>query len=843
MRKVFYIFMSGLLILLIGFTPMFSSGQDTIPAEKKTRAEKRKDFDRYGYIGANIGANLNHTDISDMLFAPTPDQWHLGYGIHGGWQFAPIWGARLHLGNGTVGGYFEDDKGLTEASGYRAINFRTSETSLEAHLTINFSNLISGYKARLVDIYGFTGLGQVQWKSTSWDSDSGTEWNNNGNGNDVPVVDGVGSSGGLFSDRTRAFMLPAGVGVFFHVAPKWDINAEIKLNFVDTDRFDTWNKNESMPVYADMFSYNNIGVTYKFGKEDPLKGMEEDYATVKFVAEPDPLEAHGGEVPVKITGTFPPEYFHPEAAMYFAPVLVCEDGKEFPLDPVVLKGQDVAGEGILIPEGGGSFTYYDTVEYADCQRASELRVNPVIFVPEEPLPENVTPDMITGLDNRTLPQTKLADGVITTPTRYAPSTVTLVAPHGYEKETIISKDARIYYYVNRHDLNWGVPLNKDAANKQKLQDLQDFIRVGYKIKNITIDGWASPEGEETFNEGLSENRSKTANKYLIDQIKKMAKEKDTKVNFKDPANEITWNLAHHGPDWNGFLYKVQNSNIKDKNMILNVINSAGTPAKKEQEIRNMIVIYPELEDQILTTLRRAEIVVNCFEPKKTDEEIAALAISDPKTLTEKELLYSATLTTDDNQKLQIYKSAIQNYPNSATGYINAASIEIKKGDLAAAKAHLEKAVSLDPNNGEAFFNLGLVYALEGDNAKAEENFKKAQQLGEDVNYNMGVIAIENGDYSKALSLFGNKTCDYNVALAQVLTKNYVDAEKNLNCAPKDAATYYLTAIVGSRTDNTTLLFDNLGKAIQADPKYKGYAATDREFIKYFNDPNFQALVK
>jgi tetratricopeptide (TPR) repeat protein len=278
-------------------------------------------------------------------------------------------------------------------------------------------------------------------------------------------------------------------------------------------------------------------------------------------------------------------------------------------------------------------------------------------------------------------------------------------------------------------------------------------------------------------------------------------------------------------------------------VILNVINSAGTPAKKEQEIRNMIVIYPEIEEKMLAKLRRAEIVVNCYEPKRPDEEIFSLALSNPRELTEKELLYAAANSKDPKIKLDIYKSVINIFPNSYKGYTNAGEVEIELKDLNAAKAHLEKAASLNPNSGEIQNNLGVVYALEGNLTKAEEHFIKANQLGVDANYNLGVISINKGEYQKAITQFGSKTCDYNVALAYIASKNYPPAQKQLECAQKDAQTHYLMAILGSRTANTSMLFDNLGKAIEMNPAYKAEAKIDREFIKYFNDPNFISLVK
>ncbi len=224
---------------------------------------------------------------------------------------------------------------------------------------------------------------------------------------------------------------------------------------------------------------------------------------------------------------------------------------------------------------------------------------------------------------------------------------------------------------------------------------------------------------------------------------------------------------HHGPDWNGFISSVQNSDIKDKNIILNVINSAGTPAKKEQEIRNMIVIYPEIEEKILPPLRRAEIVVNCYEPKKTDEEIIALSTSNPSALDDKELpmplrsrMTKKHAWIFTNQRSTFSRTAIKDMPMPVR-------IEIEMSDLKAAKAHLEKAASLNPNSGEVHYNLGLVYALEGNYAKADEHWTKAGQLGTDANYNLGVISIYKGEYSKAISQFGSKTCDYNVALAYI----------------------------------------------------------------------------
>jgi len=837
MRKTYYFLFSCMLAAMIGILPILSYAQEEGADSTMTRKEKRQLFDKYFFVNLNAGVMLNHTDIALDQFPSPLKSWNLGYGGMFGWQFHPFIGVRGQFTTGSIEGEREREWWLN----YDKVYFKAKIFDYHLDLTYNFSNLISGYNPdRLLDVYGIVGVGQTQWKTEAFDAadDSQIKGKRNGYGDDAVKMPGSAKG---FNDRTMVLEGLAGLGLAFHLSPKFDLNLEYELKFVDSDRLDNF-ANGSGPVYTDMHGYGSLGVTYKFGKTDPLKKMEKEFNTVTWKAEPDPLEAHGGKIPVKITGTFPKGYFNPKAAMYAEPYLVC-DGNKIPLKPILLKGTDVGGEGIVISEDGGSFTYETVVDYNESCHVAELYIEPVAFIPKEDLPAGLTKESIQeNYKYVQLPAIKLADGTIITPQKFAFNQTGVIVPHGYVKESLMSKDAVIYFEVNRYNLNWNVPLNKLEANKAKLAELADFVSLGYKIKDINIDGWASPEGEETFNQGLSENRTKTAQGYEVDKIKGLIKAKGSKVTIKDPAKEIRYNMVHHGPDWNGFLSNMQNSDIKDKNTILNVINSAGTPAKKEQEIRNMIVIYPEIEQKILPPLRRAEIVVNCYEPKKTDEEIIGLSVSNPRGLTEKELLYAASLQNDKKARLDLYKSAISTYPDSYIGYANAGALEIEMNDLKAAKAHLEKAASLNPNSGEVHNNLGVIYSLEGNYVKAEEHFVKAGQLGTDASYNLGVLSINKGDYSKAISQFGSKTCDYNVALAYISSKNYPPAEKQLNCAPKDAQTHYLMAILGSRTGNTSMLLENLGKAIQMNPAYKAEAKIDREFIKYFADPSFTSLV-
>ena len=144
-------------------------------------------------------------------------------------------------------------------------------------------------------------------------------------------------------------------------------------------------------------------------------------------------------------------------------------------------------------------------------------------------------------------------------------------------------------------------LENTKANKEAAKVIADKLAEGANI-TFNLEGWASPEGEGDHNQELSENRAKAVEQAVKDQLKK------AKLN----ADNFNINTNGNGADWSdNFLNTVQNSSIKDKDAIVNVVKglSGKSVAQKEQEIRNMINIYPELEKEILPQLRRAEVFV------------------------------------------------------------------------------------------------------------------------------------------------------------------------------------------------------------------------------------------
>jgi hypothetical protein len=568
--------------------------------------------------------------------------------------------------------------------------------------------------------------------------------------------------------------------------------------------------------------------------------MVKDFGKVELQVIPEILEEQGDSVMVTIKGNFPPKYFNKKAVMNFTPVLTYEGGATA-FEPINFKGESVSGDGTLISyQNGGSFTYTGKIPYNPDMNVSELVVAPLIYENKGtiyPTREQV----MENADFYTVDERKLADGVIYTSKRIEDNMNNSVMPHGYEKVTIVTQTANIFFQVNLANLNWNLPMNKKQESKDALAGMTTDILKGWELKDITIDGWASPEGEETFNQGLSGRRANTAIKFVKRELNKLVKKHKDELAFNKVDN-ITFVENANGPDWNGFMNAVEASGIRDKNAILNVVRSASAD-QREQEIRNMILIYPEIEEDILPPLRRAIINVNAFEPKHTDAEIAEMAISDPSSLKLNELLYAATLTDDLNTRKAIYASTMDLHPKCLRAVVNASEVELQMGNAAEAKRLLQKAAGMTDKSAEVHNNLAVVAVMERDFTTAEMHLNKAKALGGDVNYNMGIVNIYKGDYSKAVSLMQGEKCDYNLGLAQLLNKDYSAAKNTLGCAPETAESNYLMAVISARTDDASGVYTYLMKAIQKDENYKNTAKWDREFMKYYNEPDFQNVVQ
>ena len=140
-------------------------------------------------------------------------------------------------------------------------------------------------------------------------------------------------------------------------------------------------------------------------------------------------------------------------------------------------------------------------------------------------------------------------------------------------------------------------------------------------------------------------------------------------------------------------------------------------------------------------------------------------------------------------------------------------------------------------------NLGAVELKNGNIQEAEVLFGAATGVGNEVNYNKGIVAIKKGDYKAAVDYFGNCNC-VNAALANILNGNNSEALKKLNEGKDDSAlASYLKAVIGARNNDANMVLTNLKEACNKEAAMKGLAKTDMEFAKYFENGEFKTIVQ
>ena len=526
-----------------------------------------------------------------------------------------------------------------------------------------------------------------------------------------------------------------------------------------------------------------------------------------FTTNPEVLEAIGGKVPVTITGKFPEKYFKKNATVEVTPVLRWEGG-EAKGQPATFQGEKVQGNDQTISyKTGGTYTMKASFDYVPEMAKSELYLDFKIK---------------KGKKEYTIPSVKIADGVIATselPT--VNSANAAYAPDAFQRIIKQAKEAQIMFLIQQANLR-ASELKSDslkAFHKQVVAVAGDT--KNYKLNNIEISAYASPDGGVELNTTLAENRQNNTEKYMNQQLKKGKIE--TEVDAKYTAQ-----------DWDGFQELVSKSNIQDKDLILRVLSMYSDPEQRETEIKNISSVYKTLADEILPQLRRARLTANYDVIGRSDEEINAAFDTDAKVLSNDELLYAATLTNDNARKEAIYKKTVELYPNDFRAYNNLGMMAYANGDLATAENYFKQAASKNANAAEVNTNLGLIELTKGNVANAETYLSKSTGANT-ANEALGNLYIKQGQYDRAVQAFG-ATKTNSAALAQILAKDYNKAKSTLSAVKNpDAYTNYLMAIVGARTNNADLVKSSMDKVKQQDAALAAKAQNDREFAKYANE--------
>ena len=510
---------------------------------------------------------------------------------------------------------------------------------------------------------------------------------------------------------------------------------------------------------------------------NPYNKMQKNVGKIDAYATPEVLTLKGQSVEADITYTFPKKYFYEEMILKVTPVLVFEGG-EVVGTPKYFQGEDVRDNYTPVSwKKGGVFTQKVVFPYDERANLSTL---------------------VLRVEGRTADQCR-RDKFKT-----------------FERVRTVTGEADIHYQIN------SPVVRKSQLSDEQVKLFEAFVRENSAAEDVTMGtiyakGYASPDGPENFNQKLSAERSKSGEKAIRQNLKGI---------------DVQYDAAAYGEDWEGFRELVAASDIADKDLILQVLSMYDSSARREQEIKNLSVVYNELKTKILPELRRTQIVASADVIGLSDEEVVAAVEAKDGTLRLDEMLYGATLINDPAKKIAAYRMAAEKY-NDVAAYNNLAVALMMNGDVAGAKQAIDKAARINANP-TVTNNLAAVAIAQGDLESAKKYLSALNS--KEAKMNKGLVALHEGDYVVATrDLEG-----YNLAVVEVLNGNYAKAKQALgNC--KCADSEYLRGVIAMREGDSQGALSYLRNAIALKPSLREAAKNDVEFARLFNSPEFQAL--
>ena len=274
--------------------------------------------------------------------------------------------------------------------------------------------------------------------------------------------------------------------------------------------------------------------------------------------------------------------------------------------------------------------------------------------------------------------------------------------------------ALLTYVVNKTDIRPDY-----MNNPQELQKIDNSVRLvksdsDVTIRNITIEGYASPEGSFANNLKLSEGRTAALRQYL-QRLRQ--------------TRGIPIDANGRGENWEGLLQALRTgSDIPQRTALLAIATDGSlAPDDKERRMRSDAPQgYAYVLRNIYPALRCTNYTIYYIVRPFTLEESERVFKTRPANLNLNEIYRLAEkYSGDEKQYSAIMRKASMLYPDDSYINLTMAYLAIKKGDADDAEEYLKK-VSDCP---QKIMNQGLVAYLRNDLTTAMQLVEQARRQG------------------------------------------------------------------------------------------------------------------
>lgn len=545
-----------------------------------------------------------------------------------------------------------------------------------------------------------------------------------------------------------------------------------------------------------------------------FSNMAKNPDAVKVTATPEVLTLNNGVVAAEIRVTFPTSYFNKKAILRVTPVLVFEGG-EVAGTTKYFQGSSVKDNYTVVSATGGSFTQRVEFPYDERMDRCELQLRAEIKCPkgackeftlvnlnDGSLPTKAQKAVLAGVSKSAREALKREFGLTVA---YGLNTLQKQIKYGEMMEPMAHNYKKVRTVVTKTDVRYGINSSNVTDANRRNANLDIFrMTVDNNLQNdratqsIAVKGYASPDGPEAFNDKLSKARSESSKKLVAALL-------------ADTGLEV--DAAAYGEDWDGFKELIEQSNMPDKNLILQVLSLYNSPVEREKEIKNLASVFESLKSDVLPELRRAQVINSTDIQGNTDDEIMA-AVREGRELTADEYLYAAEeLVKDPEQQVKILTIAVSKY-NDPRVYNNLGVALTKMGANDLAMTSFEKAAKLD-SSSELNKNLMLANLAAGKTAEAQKYAGSVDAAGK------AALAAAEGNYTAASGHFNG----YNAAIVSLMNNDLTSAKRAID-ADTSADADYLRAVIAAKQGDLATAKNQLNSATAKDPSLAQKAAKD-----------------
>ena len=552
--------------------------------------------------------------------------------------------------------------------------------------------------------------------------------------------------------------------------------------------------------------------------------MAKNQDEVSISCTPEVLVLNNGTVEADVTVKFPVEYYNKKAVLKVTPVIVFEGG-EVAGATKYFQGSKVDENYTVVDSSmGGEYTLHVEFPYDARMAKSELQLQVEVKCPSGKCKEFTLVNANTGALPTKAEKAALAEGgaeaaAIKKAFGYTVAVGVNTLQSDLDYSAVMDNTANNYKnvttVVTKADIVYAINSSRVTKKATETEDLKAFVENvvaqlanDRATQNLFVNGYASPDGPEKFNDKLSNARSESGHKAASKLLAETGMELDA---------------ASYGEDWEGFKELVAASNIEDKEIILQVLSRYESSVQREAEIKNMSAVFTALKKEILPQLRRAQVVNSTDIKGKTDAEMKALVeAGNLEALDLEELLYVADNVLECAKcEATVLDYAAKTY-NDARAYNNLGVAYAKLGEAEKSLAAFEKAAALGLADSKLNDNLALANLANGNVEKAKqyaaaaEADAKAMVEAAQGNYNAAATAVEG----------------YNAAIANVMNNDLTAAKKAI-AADATAKADYLRAVIASKEGDLETAKAQLKSAVAKDAALAEKAAKDVNLANLF----------